>query len=67
MRFPRWLVPVRWIYAFLGSYFWLPCPKCGINFGGFEAGSSSFEFPVGDGGFWICCRWCYPKEKEECF
>jgi predicted RNA-binding Zn-ribbon protein involved in translation (DUF1610 family) len=27
---------IQWIKAFLGGYFWLPCPICGENYGGHE-------------------------------
>ena len=27
---------VRWFRAFIGGYFWLPCPICGEPFGGNE-------------------------------
>ncbi len=33
MKFPRF---IHCLYAFLGGYFWLPCPLCGENFGGHE-------------------------------
>jgi hypothetical protein len=29
------------VYAFLASYFWLPCPICGEMFGGHECGTKS--------------------------
>jgi len=32
-RKPRWLQQLR---AWLGGYFWLPCPICGEYFGGHE-------------------------------
>lgn len=31
----RWF---HYLYAKLHGYFWLPCPICGRNFGGHEAG-----------------------------
>ena len=46
------------IYAFLGGYFWLPCPVCGENFGGHEA---SFNAVLVDDGTARCV--CY---KESC-
>lgn len=30
---PRWL---QWLRAYLGGYFWGPCPICGEAFGGHE-------------------------------
>lgn len=32
---------VAQILAFLGGYFWLPCPICGEPFAGFEWGNGS--------------------------
>lgn len=32
----RWR-PARQLLAFLGRYFWLPCPACGEMFSGHEA------------------------------
>jgi hypothetical protein len=32
-RLPRWM---HWLYAWLGGYFWLPCPLCGRYSGGHE-------------------------------
>jgi hypothetical protein len=32
---PRWIARTL---AWVGGYFWLPCPVCGENFAGFEAG-----------------------------
>lgn len=29
------------MYAWLFGYFWLPCPSCGAEFGGHEAGNGS--------------------------
>lgn len=40
-------------YAFLASYFWLPCPICGEMFGGHECGTKSV--PAKDGNGWIAC------------
>jgi hypothetical protein len=40
---PRWH-RARWVHrvrAWLGHYFWLPCPLCGRGFGGHEVGSRS--------------------------
>lgn len=34
-RLPRW---AHRIYAWLGGYFWLPCPVCGEHFSGHEIG-----------------------------
>lgn len=31
--------PLRWLhrwYAAVGGFFWLPCPLCGVHFGGHE-------------------------------
>lgn len=35
----KWYWRIRWIsylYAWINSYFWLPCPLCGRHFGGHE-------------------------------
>ena len=31
------------VYAFLWSYFWLPCPICGEDFGGHESAGTLFH------------------------
>lgn len=33
MKLPRW---VHRLYAGIAGYFWLPCPDCGVMFGGHE-------------------------------
>jgi hypothetical protein len=35
---PRWLAQ---FLAYVGGYFWLPCPVCGELFAGFEASNES--------------------------
>lgn len=42
--------------AFVGGYFWLPCPVCGREFGGHEKGGG--EFYVGGGISRITCPRC---------
>lgn len=54
---PRWL---HMLYAFLHSYFWLPCPICGKRFGGHEWETNS-ELYVSPGLYEGVCRNC----KEE--
>lgn len=54
---------LAWLRAFIGGHFWLPCPRCGRNFGGHEEGggviyrgtSGSICCPLcpGDSGFFI--------------
>ena len=39
----------RWLSAFVGGYFWLPCRKCGQNFGGNEPGTGFVDFANGSG------------------
>lgn len=34
---------IKKIRAYLGGYFWLPCPICGEEFGGFECGEQSYH------------------------
>lgn len=58
---PRWMTPIRCFIAFLGGWFWLPCHKCGRNFGGFECGGIDFTAHTSDGAYWIPCKWCVPK------
>lgn len=53
---PRWIHCVR---AFIGGYFWLPCPLCGRNFGGHEKGNG-FLMTSWAGGMSTC-----PKCREE--
>lgn len=43
---PRWLN--RW-WAWLGGYFWIPCPRCGRMFGGHEWAGTDWEAPGHDG------------------
>ena len=53
IRNRMWLLkPLRWLRAFVGGYFWLPCPICGENFGGFEWGESLMS--SWDGGEGVC-------------
>ena len=35
----QFLKPLCWLRAFVGGYFWLPCPICEESFGGFEWGA----------------------------
>lgn len=42
------------IWAFVGGYFWLPCPRCGRMFGGHEVG--------GRLGSRLTCSACRPAE-----
>ena len=59
IRIPRALARGRRAFARAGGYFWLPCPCCGRDFGGFEAGHRSIcEEHSGYFTSWTCCRWC---------
>lgn len=55
---------IRWLnrrfnqaWAFVGGYFWLPCPRCGEMFGGHEkTGSHLYYIPKYDGSFRMVCK-----------
>jgi hypothetical protein len=51
LRRPRWLQRLR---AWAIGYFWLPCPVCGLSFGGHEMGDTML--PGGEG----VCEACAP-------
>lgn len=55
MRLPRWFA--RIVAALLG-YFWLPCPRCGRMFAGFEYRGS---IPNDRGCFSVTC--CPPFDR----
>lgn len=46
----RWLAYLR---ALFGRYFWLPCPVCEKNFGGFETADQGLLTDYG-GGMSVC-------------
>ena len=48
------------LYAFLGSYFWLPCPICKEYFGGHEVYGYLLNSPYNGRGWGIC-----PKCTDE--
>ena len=52
---PRWLQKIR---AFLGGYFWRPCPLCGEYFGGHEWGDNCVLMTGVNEGKGVCnnCR-----------
>lgn len=52
------LLCLREFVALQRSYFWLPCPKCGKMFAGYEAGKTSVPSLTEPGHGKICCRWC---------
>jgi hypothetical protein len=57
-RWARWLRAARWanrVYAWLGGYFWLPCPQCGRMFGGHECGAGHVQR---EGKDWRTCWRC---------
>ena len=46
-RRPRWL---HCVYAWTLRYFWLPCPLCGLDFGGHETGGALYpDYSSGEG------------------
>ena len=55
---PRWLQAV---IAFLGGYFWLPCPICGENFGGHEDSGNLY---TGGGSGWCVCINCSEEAEK---
>lgn len=36
------------VYALLAGYFWLPCPRCGAEFGGHEVQTPEFSYRRAD-------------------
>ena len=58
MRQWRWL---NRCYAFIGGYFWLPCPICGRYFGGHEWSESLY---LGYGSGRGTCPWCVEETKR---
>ncbi len=59
---PRWF---NCIFAFLGGYFWLPCPLCGKNFGGHEWFNDYESLYNGNGrGEGVCPRCGYEKASD---
>jgi hypothetical protein len=53
----------RW-HADQHGYFWLPCPLCGVPFGGQEVLRGRFPIPhipdlaAGPGHYLVICPWC---------
>lgn len=54
---PRW-VQRAWARVF--GYFWAPCPRCGVLFGGHETAPGGVHVDLDDGSF-VVCRVCGPK------
>lgn len=57
----------RWTARMLG-YFWLPCPTCGLHFGGHEIGKvlghrDSIPDPGEAGTSWCICSDCTAEGK----
>lgn len=50
---PRWLQQLR---AYLGAYFWLPCPICGEYFGGHEWGDRDTLWETPGEGTGVCAN-----------
>jgi hypothetical protein len=47
------------VYAAALGYFWLPCPRCGTEFGGHEAGENTIPDPSGEPGRGLMvCKKC---------
>lgn len=44
MKSTRWF---NYLYAHLFGYFWLPCPRCGRMFGGYECGNDIIWITIG--------------------
>lgn len=63
----RWLRKFR---AWLGGWFWLPCPVCGEMFAGYEVRTASAFVPVdGDpyNGRVVCNKAeCQAEAKRQC-
>lgn len=56
---PRWWQCIK---AFLGGYFWSPCPMCGECFGGQEEPSGSLYCGMGSGKV-VCANCAEEAEK----
>jgi DNA-directed RNA polymerase subunit RPC12/RpoP len=57
------LFPVSWrwlnrVYADVSGFFWLPCVRCGREFGGHEAGRGIPDPKRGVGASTSVCRYC---------
>jgi len=57
-RAPRWW---RWLRAFIGGYFWWPCPRCGEPFAGYEVTGATIER---GGKSWAVCPPCARDIRE---
>ncbi len=57
---PRFAAQLK---AFFGGYFWLPCPICRENFGGFEASQEGLSTSYA-GGCMVCLNCGGEAEKE---
>jgi len=64
MRLPRAL---HRLYAGLMGYFWLPCARCGREFGGHEvtASTASVARPDGEPGCVVVCPRCSAALKRQ--
>ena len=58
---PRWF---HQLYAWLGGYFWLPCPRCGRMFGGHEPKGGD---KLVDGRLMMACSRCPQKDTPQYF
>lgn len=59
LRFkPRWLAYLRALFC---GYFWMQCPLCGKNFGGFESEGSLY---TGNGGGVCVCNNCSTRAEK---
>ena len=60
MTMPRWVHRFR---AWLGGYFWTPCPRCGRMFGGHERPSG--RLMINDSEGFITCSHCAIAEEND--
>ena len=54
---PRW---INRLYAWVAGYFWIPCPRCGLPFGGHESGGTDHVYGSSTG--WMTC-WRCPEHR----
>jgi hypothetical protein len=52
---PRWF---HRLWACLTGYFWLPCPRCGQMFAGYEIGGNKLV----EGHLMACCWLCQERD-----
>lgn len=62
---PAWDRMGHRVYAALGGWFWLPCPRCGVEFGGHESSDRSVPDPDRPGTGKIVCKACAAQMDAE--